>query len=413
VLSERRGVSGRALWLFFVPGSLLLAAAILTASAGVSAEIFDPAVWIYSYAVLGAGILVGWRFRRSRLVFVVVALAAADAALSYAAGGDAGSPAAGRAVYSAVTVLLPLNLLAISAMRERAILTWGALWRLAAMLLQVPVVALACSRWHADVCALLGYRLVPFSLHQRVALPQIGLVAAGFSLAGLLVGTVKRGGRTEAGLFWTLIGVLVALCVTGSDRLSTLYLATAGLVFVAAVIEDSVRMAYHDALTGLPARRALDEALLGLGNHYAIAMVDIDSFKRINDRHGHEVGDQALRMVSVRLRELGGGAKVFRYAGDEFTVLFPGKSKAAVLPHLRRLRKAVSSSGFYVRSRTRRRTATRKPTSHTRRRKRIGLRLSIGLAERGRRYSTPQDVLKAADNALYRAKRAGRNRIAT
>ena len=66
-------------------------------------------------------------------------------------------------------------------------------------------------------------------------------------------------------------------------------------------------MAYDDELTGLPARRALNEALARLRGTYTVAMVDIDHFKRFNDEHGHDVGDQILRMVGARLAGVGGG----------------------------------------------------------------------------------------------------------
>ena len=64
---------------------------------------------------------------------------------------------------------------------------------------------------------------------------------------------------------------------------ASVYLATGGLVLVVALVETSHRMVYVDELTGLPGRRALNDALLSLGERYAIAMVDIDHFKRFND----------------------------------------------------------------------------------------------------------------------------------
>src|SRR5256886_12520539 len=85
---------------------------------------------------------------------------------------------------------------------------------------------------------------------------------------------------------------------------STGYLATAGLMLVVSLIETSHHMAYDDPLTGLLGRRALDEALVRLGGHYAIAMVDIDHFKRFNDEHGHDAGDQLLRMLATKLSQI-------------------------------------------------------------------------------------------------------------
>src|SRR2546421_12493897 len=81
-------------------------------------------------------------------------------------------------------------------------------------------------------------------------------------------------------------------------------------------------MAYQDSLTQLPARRALNEALLRLGSQYTVGMVDVDHFKRINDSHGHDVGDQVLKMVAARLAQVGGGGRAYRYGGEEFAVIF-------------------------------------------------------------------------------------------
>src|SRR5439155_477780 len=84
-------------------------------------------------------------------------------------------------------------------------------------------------------------------------------------------------------------------------------LATGALILIVAVVEASYHMAYQDSLTGLPARRALNEALLRLGGHYTVAMLDVDHFKRINDHHGHDVGDQVLKMIAAKLAQLTGG----------------------------------------------------------------------------------------------------------
>jgi len=77
------------------------------------------------------------------------------------------------------------------------------------------------------------------------------------------------------------------------------------------LVATSYRMAYHDDLTGLPGRRAMNEVLLQLGSRYAMAMVDVDHFKRFNDTYGHDVGDQVLRMVASRLGVVSAAGKLF------------------------------------------------------------------------------------------------------
>jgi diguanylate cyclase (GGDEF)-like protein len=137
-------------------------------------------------------------------------------------------------------------------------------------------------------------------------------------------------------------------------------------------------------------------------------MVDIDFFKKLNDHYGHHVGDQVLRMIALKLENATGGGKAYRYGGEEFVVIFPRKSMDEVIPHLEGLRKAVKSSDFIVREGERR---LKKPKTSKRSRDKTTVTISIGVAERDERNSTPQQVVKAADKALYRAKKKGRNRV--
>ncbi len=169
-------------------------------------------------------------------------------------------------------------------------------------------------------------------------------------------------------------------------------------------------MAYRDELTQLPARRALKEVLLQLGSQYTVAMIDIDYFKKFNDRYGHDVGDQVLQMVASKLAKVGRGGKAFRYGGEEFTLIFPG-SLMDVIPHVERVRKTIESSEFLLRGPKRPRKKPEKSVTTKKSLEKVSVTVSIGVAERDDRYRTPREVVKAADKALYRAKNSGRNRI--
>jgi diguanylate cyclase (GGDEF)-like protein len=182
-------------------------------------------------------------------------------------------------------------------------------------------------------------------------------------------------------------------------------------VLLLGLVHESHRLAFRDELTELPGRRALNESLAVLEGRYAVAMVDVDHFKKFNDTHGHEVGDQVLRLVASELRRVGGGGRAFRYGGEEFTVLFVGRSAREALPHLEALRTAVRKARLTLRAQDR---PVRKPRAPARRRsgaKQVSVTVSVGAAERDDRNRTPAQVLKAADKALYRAKATGRNRV--
>ena len=140
-------------------------------------------------------------------------------------------------------------------------------------------------------------------------------------------------------------------------------------------------------------------------------MFDIDHFKKFNDTYGHDVGDEVLKMVGVKMSGVSGGGKVFRYGGEEFTVLFSGKGVEDALPHLERLREAIADSGFTVREK--KRPGKKPEQSRKGSDKQVQITVSIGVAERAGELRDPEAVIKAADQALYRAKKGGRNRVAS
>jgi GGDEF domain-containing protein len=190
-------------------------------------------------------------------------------------------------------------------------------------------------------------------------------------------------------------------------------------------------LAYHDELTTLPSRRAFNDALLRLKSPYSIAVVDIDHFKRFNDTYGHDTGDQVLRMVATNLGSVTGGGKAYRCGGEEFNILFPGKTTAEVLPHLEKLRVTVAKSEFRMRGNDRRQLPRGPDRRNQRNRARarkgdairrlaegkpssvLSVTISIGVATAAAERSSPETVLESADKALYRAKANGRNRVET
>ena len=236
-------------------------------------------------------------------------------------------------------------------------------------------------------------------------------VAAGLLAAGQLLAPTQAG-RSFA---WALLPAFIGLSVVrpGGPGFSTFYLATSALILIVAVVEASYHMAYQDSLTGLPARRALNEALLRLGGHYTVAMIDVDHFKRINDRHGHDVGDQVLRMIAAKLAQVPGGGKAYRYGGEEFAVIFTGQSAEQCLPDLDELRKTVEVTRFILRARFRSKKKKEKVLTDRGPGERVPVTISIGVAEKTDRHLKSDQVIKAADRALYRAKEGGRNQVRT
>ncbi|WP_131670543.1 GGDEF domain-containing protein [Pseudomonas parakoreensis] len=182
------------------------------------------------------------------------------------------------------------------------------------------------------------------------------------------------------------------------------------LMIAAAVAHEAYQMAFRDELTGLPGRRALNERMQRLGRNYVLAMSDVDHFKKFNDTHGHDVGDQVLRLVASKLSKISGGGRAYRYGGEEFALVFAGKTLEECMPHLEVIRESIASYNIQLRNQENR------PQDDQQGRQRRGgsgassvsVTISIGVAERVEQR-TPEEVLKSADQALYSAKGAGRN----
>lgn len=310
------------------------------------------------------------------------------------------------------SLLLPLLYGLFGVWRERSHLAQEGLAR-AAVLFAVGIVALALARRFPD--ALHAWLVVirwPALQADWLQLIQLAYPAFLAALVLLTVQYLRQPRPSHAAQLVGLVGVLLLLPQTFSRGAALNVLSShVLLMLVAAIAHEAYLMAFRDELTGLPGRRALNERLQRLGRHYVLAMADVDHFKRFNDTHGHDVGDQVLKMVASRLRKIGGGGRAYRYGGEEFTLVFPGRSVEECLPHLEAVRQSVESYALQLRDASsrpkddRQGRMARGKTSASQ----VSVTISIGVAERQGEQRVPDEVIKAADQALYSAKKAGRN----
>ena len=392
-----------------LPGALLLVATTMALQPAGLRSAAAPIVSAFPITVLAGGILLGWRFDRSRLVLALAVLLLSERSLlAWAPTGGAGGEV-GRVIFGALAMLVPVNLAALGWLPERGLLARPGRIALGLLAAEIVLLALICQPLFLP---LMGWLHTDSAGPSMAAIPFPALVL----FAGAFVVIARRAllqvTAIESGAVWTLVAAFLAFRAGGGGLDSSLYLATGGLILVLSLIETWHGMAYDDELTGLPARRALNESLARLGGTYTVAMVDIDHFKRFNDEHGHDVGDQLLRMVGTRLAHVGGGGRAFRYGGEEFAVLFPGKDVKQARGHLEMLRRAIEASPFTLRapSRPRRRPEAPPPIGP---RRRVAVTVSIGVAGSDGSATKPDDVVQLADEALYRAKQAGRNQVQT
>jgi GGDEF domain-containing protein len=411
------------------PGGMLLLLAGVVLQGGFL-SISSSASDFYYYAVFGAGILLAWRFHSSRVLFALIFLLVAHRSIEFFSVDRVVSSGPGRIAFEAVAFLLPLNFLLLSFIRERGLAIATIASRLAILFFESVFVALICRAGEVTGPGFLHFSLLSRHLLGRTTIPQPAWLAFFLAIGILLVRFLLYRKPVESGLLWSLGAVILGLQAGGVGKVATAYVATAGLILVAGIIENSYLLAYHDELTGLPSRRAYNEMLLRLQEPYALAVVDIDHFKSFNDTYGHDTGDQVLRMVAGRLAQVNGGGKAFRVGGEEFSILFAGKAMKDVMEHLESLRGIVEGSTFRIRGGTpdRRhsppRTADRRaPTRRKATRSSnlpaersdglLSVTISIGVAEPNPKLRDVEQVVFAADKALYKAKNAGRNRVET
>ena len=164
-------------------------------------------------------------------------------------------------------------------------------------------------------------------------------------------------------------------------------------------VKEERRQAFTDALTGLPNRFAYEERLEQEYNRWqryssplSVIIVDVDHFKRINDTYGHQAGDKALRVIA---RELAMAIRktdfIGRYGGEEIVILMPETPSEAAMVAADKLRQRIEKCGFHFRD------------------KKVTITVSCGLSEY-REGDTPEEAFERADQALYEAKKQGRNR---
>ena len=400
---------------FWLPAAVLAAALLLWAP---PLPFLPRAPAMPAYLVHGAALIggfLGWRFGCSRAVFALVVLVLVALTLDKLVPAAPGGDAMGRVLYPAVALLVPLNLALLGCLPERGLFTLSGASRLALLFLQAVLVTLlagaAGPELRRDADWLLHLRALPKDLDLWTWLPQPALVV--FTAAALVLAfrAGRSGAPLDAGLVGALAGAGLALHGVGAPPAPTLFLLAGVLCLVLAVVQDSYRMAFVDELTELPGRRALDRDMNSLDGDYVVAMLDVDHFKKVNDTYGHAVGDQILKMVAKALRSARGPATAYRYGGEEFTLLYPGLDAEAAMAEAETVRRAVEASRFRLRGRDRVLAGPGRRGLRNRGAEELAVTISIGLAESGADGATPHDVLKAADRALYGAKRAGRNRI--
>jgi len=388
---------------FFIPGGIILLSLLGIFKFNLLDNVSVNIIEIYSIIVLASSFLIGLSFKRSRLIYSILFFSLAGFVLY-------------RNIINInlnlflLSLCLPFNFFLIYNMHERGIFQLS-FWKYSVLLI-IQILLYIYISGHEKVFAdnVFDVSTIDKPFFSNLLLSKISLAIYLSVLIYFLVDFVFKRDFSDNGFFWSYL-VTLFLFYSGFSTWDQIFcLSTSGLILLVSFVLSSYDVAYKDKLTELPSRRSFDEAITGLGNKYSIGLVDIDFFKKFNDKYGHDVGDQVLKLVASRLGKVGGGGKSYRYGGEEFAILFPNKGRDHCYNHLENLRKDIEKQQFNVRGKKR---PGKKPIIPVffRRVKNEKITVSIGVAQKSEKLNDVQDVIKAADSALYKAKKDGRNRV--
>ena len=398
-----------------VPAIVLIATWFLIPHIAALAPARQELVALSPYFITVLGMFIAVHFHRARPLMALLVLGLFYWSSRTFFSGEPFEPGLNR-IYQAFVILVPLNMVLFTLMRERGILSAAGRLRFVFLALQAAGVYWLFNRHFLDILPYIARSYTSLPLVSGLMVPQPAMLSGALCFVAVAFLALRRQSPIDSGM----LGALTAFFIAGNwltyRDIHTAYCASGALIITLSVLRDSYNMAFRDDLTGIPSRRSLNESLHGLGRRYTVAMLDVDHFKRFNDTYGHDVGDQVLKMVARKMAGVGGGGKAYRYGGEEFTILFPGRQAADALPHLEELRMAIADYRLALRSGERPKD---KRQGKVQRGSRTGqedgayasVTISIGVAESGKEMKNAAEVMKAADKALYRAKNRGRNQV--
>ncbi|MFA7891862.1 GGDEF domain-containing protein [Pseudomonas putida] len=399
----------------FVPSLVLLGAGLAAAYVKDLSVFFTSLFNVLPTLVLLMGGAYCAVYRRQRELFLMLTVYIAYFLLDtqtdfYRDNGRVREDAA--VIFHLVCLLLPALYGLYGIWQERTHLLQDLVARCAVLLATAAVAAGFEQRFPEALLASLAEIRWPVLHGQWMSLIQLAYPVFMGMLALLVVQYLRTPRPLHGALIVGLVGIFWMLPKTFVLPFTLNIMCSQVMLMIAtAVAHEAYQMAFRDELTGLPGRRALNERLQRLGRSYVIAMADVDHFKRFNDTHGHDVGDQVLRLVASRLGKVKGGGRAYRYGGEEFAVVFAGKTADQCVPHLEAIREAIAGYAMHLRDQS-----ARPQDDNAGRQRRTGssgdtvtVTISLGVAERQGDNRSVEEVLKAADQALYAAKAAGRN----
>jgi diguanylate cyclase (GGDEF)-like protein len=398
----------KSLLAIFFPGGLIFLIAIgFLRPQGLPLWLQQP-IAALPYIVLGFGLIFGWYFASSRMILSLLVLALADQALVLLPNNGGDQEIVHRTIVAITAFLVPLNLLAFSILKEDSLSTIRGVMRVVLVLVQPFLVLWLCLPDQQVLATSFTREYIPSRYMEWTPIPQPALVA--FAIAGLLhvIRFALHRNPLEGGAIWALCAIFVAYHTSRYGWQPTNFFMAAGLIFFVTLLQSFYQQTYRDELTGIPGRLAYDEAIGQLGKRFSVAIIGIDQLTQYANIHGKSVSEQILKLAAPRIQAACSDGQIFRTTGEEFTVLFPGKSATDTMGTLDTVRKSVDAIGLFLRGRDRvwEQRGTKEAGSRDRA---LPITLSIGVSEKLNDGATLTLVIKSAYRGLYEAKGIGGN----
>jgi diguanylate cyclase (GGDEF)-like protein len=390
------------------PGGLIFLIAIgFLRPQGLPIWLLQP-VAALPYIVLTFGLIFGWYFASSRMILSLLVLALADRAQLLLHTTDVDQEVMSQTIVAITAFLVPLNLLAFSILKEDSITTLRGAMRVLLVLVQPFLLFWLCLPDQHDLAASFTREYLPSLYTEWTPIPQPALFAFSTALLLHVIRFALHRDPLEGGAVWALFAIFVAYHTSRYGWQPTNFFMAGGLILFVTLLQSFYQRTYRDALTGIPGRLAYDEAIGQLGKRFSVAVIGIDQLTQYANIHGKSVSVQILKLAAPRVQAACSVGQVFRTTGEEFTVLFPGKSATDTMGTLDLVRKSVEGIGLFLRGRDRvwEQRGTQKAGSRDRE---LPITLSIGVAEKQSDSATLTLVIKSAYRALYEAKGIGGN----
>ena len=318
-----------------------------------------------------------------------------------------------KAFRNGISIILPIVFIILAIVEERGVISKHGLFKGLVVTALVLVVVLDSGNVNQMFGKLKPMEFMLRDVENVQGIPVLSVLLFFACLCVLLARFLLRSSNMDMAFTGATLGCFIILHFTGFPDVLALFSSALFLIFVIALFEASYSLAFNDALTGLLSRRAMEQEFLRIGSRYTLAMVDIDFFKQVNDRFGHQVRDEVLRMVASCLKKYVRGGKVFRYGGEEFVIIFPRKTIKETLQILERARRGIQGRPFVIRGPNRPKRKPKNGKLPPGSNEKIRITVSIGVAEKTEkmRNRTDAEIIEMADKAVYQAKANGRNCI--